>query len=145
MRKNAWVVCLLLAACGGGSDAPATGSNGAAPVAAAPTPAASPAPAPVSAPVSAPATVAGTPQSSAARGRALYVSVQGQVSCSFSGCHTASPSANVNNILRAAGQPAVIRAALKNPASGMGYLEALLTEQDLIDLATYLANPAAAG
>lgn len=74
----------------------------------------------------------------AARGAALYLQLPGgQASCVE--CHGPDPLGNRNRLLTAAGGPEVIALAITKVAA-MGYLGALLDEQDRSDLSAYLAR-----
>ncbi len=72
----------------------------------------------------------------AGRGAQLYLQLPGDVPTCVS-CHGADPSANRNNILRAADQPSALLKAL-GTVSAMGFLRPVLSDTDIDDLTAYL-------
>jgi cytochrome c553 len=78
----------------------------------------------------------------AVRGAGLYLQLPGAVATCVS-CHGPDPAVNRNNLLRAAGQPAVLLKAL-NAVGVMGYLKPALADADIADLAAYLDTVARA-
>lgn len=56
-------------------------------------------------------------------------------------CHTAAPVNNVSGILKGANSPATINNAINGNIGGMGFLKGVLSTQNVIDIAAYLATP----
>jgi hypothetical protein len=79
----------------------------------------------------------------AVAGKALYNTpfVAGQSSCSNGGCHTADPTRNQNRIRNGANADNILFAL--NSVSSMRFLSGSVSEQNRLDLAAYIANPAA--
>lgn len=78
----------------------------------------------------------------ALNGKSLYLNgpVSGGASCAS--CHGASPASNVNRILAAANQPAVISNAFAANLGGMGSLfNGKFSDAELADLAAFIGNP----
>src|SRR5471032_229808 len=82
----------------------------------------------------------------ALNGKNLFLNgpVSGGVSCQS--CHGPSPADNVNGILAAANNPAVIANAIANNFGGMGSLfTGKFSAAELADLAAFIGNPAVTG
>lgn len=77
----------------------------------------------------------------ALRGKALYASTPGGISCANSSCHGPDPTQNQNKILNGANNPSLIQAAINNNTGGMGIYKTALTSTDIADIAAYLGNP----
>eukprot|EP01030_Chromulinospumella_sphaerica_P007375 gene7375-7216_t len=80
--------------------------------------------------------------SDALNGKTLYQNgpVSGGTACAS--CHGPSPANNVNGILRAANNPAVISSAFAANRGGMGSLfNGKFSAAELADLAAYIGNP----
>ncbi len=72
---------------------------------------------------------------SAQIGKALHL-----VNCENAGCHTGTPPRINNNAQSAANNPTVIRNAIRRNTGGMGYLNSLVSDIDLADIAKYIAS-----
>src|SRR5471032_490683 len=82
----------------------------------------------------------------ALNGKNLFLNgpVSGGASCQS--CHGPSPADNVNGILAAANNPAVIANAIANNFGGMGSLfTGKFSAAELADLAAFIGNPAVTG
>lgn len=78
----------------------------------------------------------------ALNGKSLYLNGPTSGGTSCSACHGASPANNVNGILRAANDPAVILAAWAANKGGMGTLfNNKFTNEQVADLAAFIGNP----
>lgn len=78
----------------------------------------------------------------ALRGKSLYLSTPGGISCANSSCHGTNVSANKNKVLRGANNPTTIQNAINRDTGGMGiYRNNVLTATDVADIAAYLGNP----
>ena len=78
----------------------------------------------------------------ALRGKSLYLSTPGGISCANSGCHGTNVAANRNKVLRGANSPGTIQTAINNDDGGMGiYRNNVLTPTDVADIAAYIGNP----
>lgn len=81
----------------------------------------------------------------ALRGKTLYLSTPGGISCSNSACHGTSVSSGRNKILRGANSPSTIQNAINNDTGGMGIYSGVLTATDVADIAAYIGNPNVTG
>ncbi len=78
----------------------------------------------------------------ALRGKSLYLTTPGGISCANSSCHGANVSANRNKLSRGANNPTVIQNAINRDTGGMGiYRNNVLTPTDVADIAAYIGNP----
>jgi hypothetical protein len=78
----------------------------------------------------------------ALNGKSLYLNgpVSGGATCAS--CHSSTPANNVNGILAAANQPAVISSAISANKGGMGGLfSGKFSAAELADLAAFIGNP----
>jgi len=78
----------------------------------------------------------------ALRGKTLYNTTPGGISCANSSCHGSNVSLNRNKILRGANSPSTIQNAINGDTGGMGiYRNNVLTATDVADIAAYIGNP----
>ncbi len=78
----------------------------------------------------------------ALRGKTLYLTTPGGISCANSSCHGTNVSANKNKVLRGANSPTTIQNAINRDTGGMGiYRNNVLTAIDVADIAAYIGNP----
>lgn len=78
----------------------------------------------------------------ALRGKTLYQTTPGGISCANSSCHGTNVSANKNKVLRGANNPTTIQNAINRDTGGMGiYRNNVLTAIDVADIAAYIGNP----
>lgn len=89
------------------------------------------------------AALAGPAQAAdALRGKTLYNTTPGGISCANSSCHGTNVSLNRNKILRGANSPSTIQNAINGDTGGMGiYRNNVLTATDVADIAAYIGNP----
>lgn len=81
----------------------------------------------------------------ALRGKTLYFTTPGGISCANSACHGTTVSSGRNNILKGANSPSTIQNAINGDTGGMGIYRGVLTATDVADIAAYIANPGVTG
>lgn len=78
----------------------------------------------------------------ALRGKTLYLTTPGGISCANSSCHGTNVASNRNKLLRGANNPTTIQNAINRDTGGMGiYRNNVLTATDVADIAAYIGNP----